>query len=100
MNVLGAHFEHVFEVGRNVRKLALQEIDDILVVFALLVSLWMLLFRELLKSTDLLVERRQVLLDDECELVDLYWPIVEQGPPFRNYYIYVSNSAGCSDWPL
>jgi hypothetical protein len=46
-------------------------------VFAFLFTVGALLLRERLKITDLLVQGREVLLDDECELVDLDRSVVE-----------------------
>lgn len=55
LDILGAHFEYVFEVCAHIAELALQHEHDILVVFALLVCLGVLLPRKGLQAADLLV---------------------------------------------
>jgi hypothetical protein len=86
LDVLGALLEDVLEVDGDIGQLALEQVDDVLVVLALLVAVWpAVLLRERGEVANLLVERGQVLLDDECELVDLDWPIVEQRAASRDW---------------
>lgn len=54
-------------------------------MLSFLVRLRVLLARQDLETGDLLVQRREVLFDDECELVDLdAVHVVEQGLSFRD----------------
>jgi len=56
------------EVGADVSQLSLQEQEDVLVVFSFLVGLRVQTLGEGLETADLLVQRGEILLDDESQL--------------------------------
>ena len=64
--------EHVLEPNTCIGEFTLQHHDDIVVVFRdlLTASLIQSVFRELLQLTNLLIQRRDVLLDDVCEFLN------------------------------
>jgi len=77
----------------------LQEQEDVLVVLPLLVRFWVKAFGEDLETSDLLVERREVLLDDKGQLLssqhgfpDIQHPVHTRCPPHLMVAICASMS--------
>ena len=85
LNIPRAHLQHLLEIHPDVCQLPLQQHDDVLVVLVLLARAGGLRARELLQSSDLLVQTREILLDHVGELGDLDGAVVEEGFSFCQF---------------